>query len=126
MTSYKSHGGERREVMRKPAKSVFSVLLMISLSFIAGCRQQEKSVEVPETIQEAATQESQGKELFNTHCIRCHREGGRLQNAHEQGDILNAMRNPKGSMPRFEENEITDEEGKIIARFIFLKILGKQ
>lgn len=112
--------------MQKTVTILFSVLLMICLCCITGCRQQDKSAEVPETRQEAATQDDRGEELFNDHCIPCHSGGNRLQNVHEPGDVLNAMRNPKGSMPRFEENEITEEERQIISRFIFLKILGKE
>jgi mono/diheme cytochrome c family protein len=112
--------------MQKTATILFSVLLMMVLCCVTGCSQQEKSAEVPETIQEAATQDDKGEELFNEHCIPCHREGSRLQNVHEPEDVLTAMRNPKGSMPRFEEKEITEEERKIISRFIFLKILGQE
>ena len=112
--------------MQKTATIVFSVGLMVSLCCIPGCRQQEKSAEVPGTVQEAETQVEKGEELFNAHCVPCHREGSRLQNVHEPEDVLTAMRNPKGSMPRFEEKEITEEERKIISRFIFLKILGQE
>jgi mono/diheme cytochrome c family protein len=112
--------------MQKTSTIVFSVVLMLCLCCIPGCRQQEKSAEVPGTVQDAETQVEKGEELFNAHCMPCHREGSRLQNVHRPEEVFNAMRNPKGSMPRFEDKVITQEEKKILSRFIFLKILGKQ
>ena len=112
--------------MQKTATIVFSEGLMVSLCCRPSCRQQEKSAEVPGTVQEAEIQVEKGEELFNAHCVPCHREGSRLQNVHRPEDVFNAMSNPKGSMPRFEDKVITQEEKKILSRFIFLKILGKQ
>ena len=89
-----------------------------------SCKKEEEPVSPSRTVDQVATQENREEALFNKHCILCHRDGKRLQDVKRIEDIVNAMRNPKGSMPKFDEREIPDQEANGIAKFIFLSILA--
>jgi mono/diheme cytochrome c family protein len=89
-----------------------------------GCKKAEEPVEPPRSAEQAATQEKTGEELFNKHCIMCHREGSKIKNIREPADIAKVMRNPKGRMPEFNEAKIPDQEADEIAQFIFLSIIA--
>ena len=54
----------------------------------------------------------------------CHRQGSKIENIREPEDITKVMRNPKGSMPAFDEEKIPDQEADEIAEFIFLSIIA--
>ena len=100
-------------------------LLMLPLLFIMSCKKAEKQSEPPpRVVEQAATQSKMGEELFNKHCIMCHRQGRKIENVHEPEDITKVMRNPKGSMPEFDEEKIPDQAADEIAKFIFLSIIA--
>ena len=99
-------------------------LMMLPLLFIMGCKKAEKPAEPPRAVEHVATQAKMGEELFNRHCIMCHRQGSKIENIREPADITKVMRNPKGSMPAFDEEKITDQEADEIAEFIFLSIIA--
>jgi mono/diheme cytochrome c family protein len=96
--------------------------LMLSLFLIMSCKKAEKTVEPPKSVEKVATQKNIGEELFNRHCILCHREVSMIMNINELADIVKVMRNPKGSMPEFNEEKIPDQKADEIAKFIFLSI----
>lgn len=110
--------------MKKFIPIILLPLFILLLLLIMSCQDVGKTVEPPRSVGPAATQENIGEELFNKHCVMCHREGSKFENIREPADIAKVMRNPKGSMPEFDEEKITDQEADTIAKFIFLSIIA--
>ncbi len=110
-------------------KKTFFIFLLLSmivlLSSIAGCKKVEKQSEEPSRVVQP-TQEDTGQNLFNKHCVMCHPDAERMRVVKTPDDIVNIMRNPKMGMPQFDKKEISDEDAKVIAKYIFLSILSKQ
>lgn len=81
---------------------------------------------------QAAQAGPSGEELFNKHCIVCHRNGGNIinpkkpigraaleaNNISTPDDIIHVMRNPGKGMKRFDEAALPDEEARAIAEYI--------
>jgi mono/diheme cytochrome c family protein len=99
---------------------------MLSLFLIMSCKKVEKTVEPSKSVEKVATQENIGEELFNRYCILCHREVSMIKNITEPAAIVKVMRNPKGSMPAFDEEKIPDQEADEIANFIFLSTMSHE
>ena len=110
--------------MKRFLSIILFPLLIFHLLFIMSCKKAEKQAEPPRVAEQAATQAEMGEELFNKHCIMCHRQGSKIENIREPADITKVMRNPKGNMPAFDEEKIPDQEADKIAAFIFLSIIA--
>ena len=60
-----------------------------------------------------------GKKEFETHCARCHPNGGSIVNkVKNTKDIIAKMRNPDPGMTKFDEKAISNKEAKAIAEYI--------
>ena len=112
--------------MKKFLPVILFTLFMLSLVLMMSCKKAEKPAELSGAVEQAAEQGKIGEELFNKHCIMCHREGKKFENIREPADITKAMRNPKGNMPEFDEEKIPDQGAEEIAKFIFLKIIAHE
>jgi len=102
--------------------SLFTVLL---LSCLIGCKQGEKHPEVSKQAATETTQEVSGEKLFHEHCSMCHSDGNRMKDMKSPGAIINTMRNPKDSMPKFSEAEVPNDAADAIAKYIFFSVLLK-
>ena len=68
-----------------------------------------------------------GEKLFATNCNDCHRHGEDILNAPPLSDFDNFrayLRNPKGDMPPFSPEEISDTQAKKLYQYI-TKVLEK-
>jgi mono/diheme cytochrome c family protein len=103
--------------------SLFTVLL---LACIIGCKQGEKHPEVSKQAATETTQGMSGEKLFHEHCSMCHSDGNRMKDIKSPGAIINTMRNPKDSMPKFSEVEIPNDAAEAIAQYVFFSVLLKK
>jgi mono/diheme cytochrome c family protein len=110
--------------MEKVLAMISSIFLILSLFFVLSCKKTEKTVERSQSVKKVVTSENVGEQLFNKQCLLCHREGSKFKNIGDPSDIVKAMRNPKGSMPQFKEENISEQEADEIAKFIFLSIIA--
>jgi len=110
--------------MKKLAALILSLFLLFSLFLIMSCKKVEKPVEPPRSVASGTKQENIGEELFNEHCIMCHPEGSKIEHIREPADIAKVIRNPKGSMPEFNEDKISDQDATLLSKFIFLSIIS--
>ena len=112
--------------MSKGAAYLLSVLFTGCVFFILGCAQQGQPAGDEKKVLAESSRKDAGEELFDKHCIFCHKNGDRIRNVRIPADIVDVMRSPKGSMPKFGEKEITDEDAAVLSRFIFIKVLGNK
>jgi mono/diheme cytochrome c family protein len=116
----------KEKFMEKLCIAVLSFVIILSFAFSTGCKKEDKSAETGTPIAAKGTEKNNGKKLFNQHCIMCHREGSLIKdnkNIQNEDDIVTAMRQPKGSMPTFDANEIREDEAKKIANYLFFTII---
>jgi mono/diheme cytochrome c family protein len=110
-------------------KSLVSVLLLcigVLPLVLGGCNRTGEQNEPPTKTAVKTTQENPGEKLFQEHCIRCHQDGSRMKAIKKQEDITSAMRSPKGSMPKFGNREISENDAKVLAKYVFFSILFKR
>jgi mono/diheme cytochrome c family protein len=102
-----------------------SLIMVLLLSCIVGCKQGDKHPQVSKQAAVQATQEG-GEKLFHEHCVMCHSDGSRMKDIRSPGAIINTMRNPKDSMPKFSEVEIPNDAADAIAKYVFFSVLLKK
>jgi mono/diheme cytochrome c family protein len=68
-----------------------------------------------------ATDTPNGAELFKQHCLRCHPIAAVMRDSR----IVEIMRKPTGHMPKFDKDQISDNEASAIADYIKLQIALK-
>ena len=112
--------------MKKTLGIVLSLLMVILLTCIIGCKEMEKQSEAPKQTVVQPTQENMGEKLFNEHCVMCHPDSNRMKDIKKTKDIMNTIRNPKPGMPKFNKEEIPDDAAEAIAKYIFSSILLKK
>ena len=112
--------------MKKTLFVVLSLLLVILLSLIIGCKKAEKQPESSKQDVLQTTQENIGEKLFNQHCVTCHTDDKKMKDIKKIEDIIKTMRNPKLGMPTFNEEEIPNDAAEAIAKYIFFSILFKK
>jgi mono/diheme cytochrome c family protein len=109
--------------MTKTLFIVLSLLTIILLLFIIGCKKAEKQPEASKQSVVQSTQKNIGEKLFNEHCVMCHPDDNRMKDIKKPNDIIKAMRNPKSGMPKFNEEEIPNDAAEAITKYIFSSIL---
>jgi mono/diheme cytochrome c family protein len=112
--------------MKKTLFIVLSLLVVILLSFIIGCKKVDKQPEAPKQDVVQSTQENIGEKLFNEHCVMCHPDNKKMKDINKTEDIIKTMRNPKPGMPTFNEEEIPNDAAEAITKYIFSSILFKK
>jgi len=110
-------------------KSLVRILLLcigVLPLVLGGCNSAGEQNE-PQTKTAVKTpQENTGEKLFQEHCIRCHQDSSRMKAIKKQEDITSAMRSPKGSMLKFGNREISENDAKVLAKYVFFSILFKR
>jgi mono/diheme cytochrome c family protein len=112
--------------MKKIFNAILSFVFLLSFSSVIGCKKEDKTAETATPVAAQGTEENNGEKLFHQHCIMCHHEGSHIKdnkNIRNEDDIVTAMRKPKSAMPKFDENEIREDDAKKIAKYIFFSII---
>ena len=112
--------------MKKIFSAILSCVFLLSFYYVIGCKKEDKTAETAVPVAAQGTEENNGEKLFNQHCIMCHHEDNHIKNnknIKNEEDIVTAMRSPKSGMPKFDENEIREEDAKKIAKYIFFSII---
>ncbi len=121
---------------------VVLAVLAFSASVLGGCKKEAPEKEAtpqaaPEQTvtpgNEAQTETAKtGEELFKQYCAACHANGGNTINPektlHKKSleasgvatvdAIIGKMRKPGPSMPKFDENTISDKDAKAVAEYV--------
>jgi hypothetical protein len=77
--------------MKKTLFIVLSLLVVILLSFIIGCKKVDKQPEAPKQDVVQSTQENIGEKLFNEHCVMCHPDNKKMKDINKTEDIIKTM-----------------------------------
>ena len=111
--------------MKKPPARVLLLSIGILTLVFGGCNRAGEHNGPSTKTGVKITQGNTGEQLFQEHCVRCHQDGSRMNAIKKQEDITSAMRSPKGSMSKFGETEISENDMEVLARYIFFSILFK-
>jgi len=112
--------------MKKYSVVGLSLFMVFLLSCIIGCKQGETHPAASKQAATETTHEVRGEKLFHEHCAMCHSDGNRMKDMKSPGAIINTMRNPKDSMPKFSEAEVPNDAADAIAKYIFFSVLLKK
>jgi mono/diheme cytochrome c family protein len=112
--------------MKKYPVAGLALFMVFLLSCIIGCKQGGTNPAASKQAATETTQEVRGEKLFHEHCSMCHSDGNRMKDIKSQGAIINTMRNPKDSMPKFSEVEIPNDAADAIAKYVFFSVLLKK
>ncbi len=80
----------------------------------------------------ATTLAASGQELFNRHCVACHKDGGNIVNPKrtlkktdlaqngikDSQGFVKYLRNPGAAMTRFDQKALPDKDAKAIAEYV--------
>lgn len=118
--------------MKKIVITCFVAALTVFLYYTHVTAESHSSPE-KSMMKESAESGSTGAHLFKNNCAICHRDGGNVINPektlHKEDrdefgiktpeDIVKIMRNPGPGMRKFNEMDISNEDAKKIAEYIF-------
>lgn len=103
-----------------------TVLLTVSFAlflFQAGCRKADQPPEAPKRTGSYQAAEKAAEKLFNERCLMCHHDSATMKKISKPDEIIKTIRKPRGGMPKFAEEEISDAEAEALAKYIFFRIL---
>ncbi|MCG2720750.1 MAG: cytochrome c [Thermodesulfovibrionales bacterium] len=112
--------------MNIPLARVLLLCIGVLSLVLGGCNKAGEQNELPTKTEVKTTQGNTGEKLFQEHCVRCHQDGSRMKAIKKQEDITSAMRAPKGSMPKFGDREISENDAEVLAKYVFFSILFKR